>query len=234
MRICHTLALQMTFAEVSPAEDRGASNFRGHAMKLYFAPMTCSLSPHIVLRELGLPFELIRVNNQTKRTADGRDFRDINPKGYVAALQLDNGEVLTEGPAILQFLADQVPRNTLAPAVGTWERIRLQEHLNFIGSEIHGTSAPLFSAEIPEAVKAIFRQKLCKRLDYLERILADRNYLMASFGVADAYLFTVLTWLPTFDIDIAKWPALATYMQRIGARPSVHAAIAAEAATQPV
>ncbi|MCP1476466.1 glutathione S-transferase [Pseudomonas sp. EB276 TE3739] len=203
-------------------------------MKLYFAPMTCSLSPHIVLRELGLPFELIRVNNQTKRTADGRDFLEINPKGYVAALQLDNGEVLTEGPAILQFLADQVPGNTLAPAVGTWERIRLQEHLNFISSEIHGASAPLFSAEIPQAVKAIFRQKLCKRLDYLERILADRNYLMGSFGVADAYLFTVLTWLPTFDIAIAEWPALASYLKRIGARPSVLAAIAAEAATQPV
>ncbi|MED7670600.1 glutathione transferase GstA [Pseudomonas moraviensis subsp. stanleyae] len=203
-------------------------------MKLYFAPMTCSLSPHIVLRELGLPFELIRVNNQTKRTADGRDLREINPKGYVAALQLDNGEVLTEGPAILQFLADQVPENALAPAAGTWERTRLQEHLNFISSEIHGASAPMFSAEIPEPVKAIFRQKLFKRLDYLNLHLDCKDYLMSSFGVADAYLFTVLTWLPTFDIDIAEWPALATYMQRIGARPSVVAAIAAEEATLPV
>ena len=234
MRICHTLAPQMTFAEVSPAGDRGASTFWGHAMKLYFAPMTCSLSPHIVLRELGLPFELIRVNNQTKRTADGRDFLEINPKGYVAALQLDNGEVLTEGPAILQFLADQVPGNTLAPAVGTWERIRLQEHLNFISSEIHGASAPLFSAEIPKAVKAIFRQRLFKRLDYLNVQLGSQDYLMGSFGVADAYLFTVLTWLPTFNIAIAEWPALASYMKRIGARPSALAAIAAEEATSPV
>lgn len=203
-------------------------------MKLYFAPMTCSLSPHIVLRELDLPFELIRVNNQTKRTADGRDFHEINPKGYVAALQLDNGKVLTEGPAILQFLADQVPGNALAPTAGTWERARLHEHLNFISSEIHGISAPLFSAEIPEPVKAIFRQKLFKRLDYLERTLTGRDYLMINFGVADAYLFTVLTWLPTFNIDISEWPALATYMQRIGARPSLLAAIAAEAATLPV
>ncbi|WP_434765753.1 glutathione transferase GstA [Pseudomonas triticicola] len=203
-------------------------------MKLYFAPMTCSLSPHIVLRELGLPFELIRVNNQTKRTSEGRDFHETNPKGYVAALQLDNGEVLTEGPAILQFLTDQVPGNGLAPAAGTWERARLQEHLNFISSEIHGVSAPLFSVEIPDTVKAIFRQKLFKRLDYLNLLLDRKDYLMDTFGIADAYLFTVLTWLPTFNIDISEWPALATYMQRIGARPCVLAAIAAEAATQPV
>lgn len=234
MRICHTLALQMTFAEVLPAEDCGASTFNGLAMKLYFAPMTCSLAPHIVMRELRLPFEMIRVNNQTKRTADGRDLREINPKGYVAALQLDNGEVLTEGPAILQFLADQVPGNDLAPAAGTWQRARLQEHLNFISSEIHAASAPLFSLEIPEPVKAIFRQKLFKRLDYLEGTLTDRDYLTGGFGVADAYLFTVLNWLPTFSIDISEWPALATYMQRIGARPSVLAAIAAEEATLPV
>ncbi len=234
MRICHTLALQMTFAKVLPAVDRGASTFKGHAMKLYFAPKTCSLAPHIVLRELGLPFEMILVNNQTKRTADGRDFREINPKGYVAALQLDNGEVLTEGPAILQFLADQVPGSDLAPAAGTWQRARLQEHLNFISSEIHAASAPLFSAEIAQPVKAVFRQRLFERLDYLNLQLDRKNYLMDTFGIADAYLFTVLTWLPTFDIDIAEWPALATSMQRIGARPSVLAAIAAEAATLPV
>ncbi|RON81010.1 glutathione transferase GstA [Pseudomonas fluorescens] len=203
-------------------------------MKLYFAPMTCSLSPHIVLRELGLPFELVRVNNQSKRTADGHDFRDINPKGYVAALVLDNGEVLTEGPAILQFLLDQVPGNTLAPAQGSWERTRLQEHLNFISSEIHGGSAPLFNVQIPESVKTIFRHTLFKRLDYLSQQLSAQDYLMGKFGVADAYLFTVLKWLPTFAIDIHDWPALARYMQRIDTRPSVLAAIAAEAATQPV
>ena len=203
-------------------------------MKLYFAPMTCSLSPHIVLRELGLPFELVRVNNQSKRTADGQDFREINPKGYVAALVLDNGEVLTEGPAILQFLLDQVPGNTLAPPQGSWQRTRLQEHLNFISTEIHGGSAPLFNVQIPEAVKTIFRHTLFKRLDYLSQQLSAQDYLMGKFGVADAYLFTVLKWLPTFGIDIHDWPALARYMQRIDTRPSVLAALAAEAATQPV
>ena len=203
-------------------------------MKLYFAPMTCSLSPHIVLRELGLPFELIRVNNQTKRTADGRDFREINPKGYVAALVLDNGEVLTEGPAIVQYLADQAPVQALAPANGSWERSRLQEHLNFISSEIHGGSAPLFNGDLPEPVKAIFKDKLFKRLDFLSQALTAQDYLMGTFNVADAYLFTVLTWLPAFNIDIKDWPALAAYMQRIGERPSVQAAIAAEQATQAV
>ncbi|TFH79831.1 MULTISPECIES: glutathione transferase GstA [Pseudomonas] len=203
-------------------------------MKLYFAPMTCSLAPHIVLRELALPFELIRVNNQTKRTADGRDFREINPKGYVAALMLDNGEVLTEGPAILQYLADLAPAQGLAPANGTWERSRLQEHLNFISSEIHGGSAPLFSSEIPESSKTVFKHKLFKRLDYLNRILATQPFLMQVFGVADAYLFTVLKWLPTFSIAIEDWPALANYMTRIAERPGVIAAIAEEEATQSV
>lgn len=203
-------------------------------MKLYFAPMTCSLAPHIVLRELALPFELIRVNNQTKRTADGRDFHEINPKGYVAALMLDNGEVLTEGPAILQYLADLLPGQALAPANGTWERSRLQEYLNFISSEIHGGSAPLFSREIPESTKTIFKHKLFKRLDYLNRLLTTQPYLMPAFGVADAYLFTVLKWLPTFSIAIEDWPALANYMTRIAERPSVRAAIAEEEATQPV
>lgn len=203
-------------------------------MKLYFSPMTCSLSPHIVLRELGLPFDLIRVNNKTKATADGQDFRDINPKGYVAALMLDNGEVLTEGPAILQYLADLVEGHSLAPANGTWERARLQELLNFITSEVHGGSAPLFNAEIPEATKDIFRQKLCKRLDYLNAGLGPQDYLLGAFGLADAYLFTVLNWLPFFDMDIKDWPALASFMERVAARPSVQAALAAEAATQAV
>lgn len=203
-------------------------------MKLYFAPMTCSLAPHIVLRELGLAFELIRVNNQSKRTADGQDFRDINPKGYVAALVLDNGEVLTEGPAILQYLADQAPESALAPALGSWERIRLQEYLNFISTEIHGGCAPLFDAQIPQATKAMFTDKLFKRLDYLNRRLVDQDYLLGAFGVADVYLFTVLGWLPNFNIDLQDWPALAAHSRRVAARPSVLAAIAAEAATQPV
>ncbi|MCY1524200.1 Glutathione S-transferase GST-6.0 [compost metagenome] len=203
-------------------------------MKLYFAPMTCSLSPHIVLRELGTPFELIRVNNKTKRTADGRDFRDINPKGYVAALVLDNGEVLTEGSAILQFIADAHPEAGLAPANGTWERVRVQELLNFITSEVHSGSAPLFNSDLPEEAKAIFRKKLFKRLDYLSQVIGEQDYLTGRFGVADAYLFTVLKWLPAFQIDIQKWPVLARFVQRMEKRPAVQAAIAAEEATAPV
>jgi glutathione S-transferase len=183
-------------------------------MKLYFAPMTCSLSPHIVLRELDIAFGLIQVDNKTKRTADGEDFLAINPKGYVAALM---------------YLADQVPGNHLAPANGTWERVRLQEWLNFISSEIHGGCAPLFNAEILETTKAIFKQKLFRRLDYLAGALEQHRYLQGDFSLADAYLFSVLKWLPFFAIDIEDWPPLASYMARIDTRPSVMAAIEAEA-----
>ncbi|PLR40660.1 glutathione transferase GstA [Chimaeribacter californicus] len=203
-------------------------------MKLYFAPMACSLASHITLRELNLPFELVRVNNQTKRTAEGGDFRAINPKGYVAALVLENGEVLTEGPAILQYLADQVPGSALAPAAGSWERVRLQEWLNFITTEIHGGSAPLFNAALPEEAKVMFRTRLFTRLDYLNTQLDGQDYLMGQFGVADAYLFTVLGWLPVFNIDIQQWPVLARFRDRVGARPAVQAALAAEEASTPV
>lgn len=159
------------------------------SMKLYYAPHTCSLSPLIVLNELGLPHELIKVDNQSKRTADGRDFRTINPKGYVAALELENGEVLTEGPAIIQYLADLKPEAALAPPAGSWERVRLQEILNFITSEIHAGVAPLFNSELPEAARTIFRDRLSRRMSVLETTLQQRAYLMgATFSVADAYL----------------------------------------------
>lgn len=198
-------------------------------IKLYYAPHTCSLSPHIVLRELGLPFELVRVNNSTRRTADGRDFRDINPKGYVAALELANGEVLTEGPAIAQYLADLKPELGLAPPAGSWERVRLQEWLNFITSEIHAGSAPLFNPALPEPVLAIFRDKLFRRFDFLETTLARQPWLLGGrFGVADAYLFTVLGWCRVFNIDLARWPAMNAYVETIGARPAVREALMAE------
>ncbi|WP_317201602.1 glutathione transferase GstA [Janthinobacterium sp.] len=199
-------------------------------MKLFFAPQACSLSPHIVLRELGLPFELVRVDNLSKRTADGRDFLEINPRGYVAALQLENGEVLTEGPAIVQYLADLKPEAGLAPANGSWQRVRLQECLNFIGTELHAGAAPLFNAALPEPVRALFRDKLRRRLTQLAPQLARQEYLLGGrFGVADAYLFTVLGWMPRFGIELAEWPPLARYVERIGARASVRAALAAEA-----
>ncbi|WP_454669086.1 glutathione transferase GstA [Achromobacter kerstersii] len=201
-------------------------------MKLYYAPDTCSLSPHIVLRELGLPFTLVRVNNQTKRTADGGDFLAINPKGYVAALQRDDGQVLTEGPAIVQYLADLKPEAGLAPPNGSWERSRLQEWLNFISTEIHGGFGPLFNRVLPQAAREWWLARLEKRLDYLAGALDAQPYLAGSrFGVADAYLYTVLRWAAFFDISLTRWPALAGYMSRVGERASVQAALAAEGLT---
>lgn len=204
-------------------------------MKLYFAPDTCSLSPHIVLQELGMPYELVRVNNRTKRTSTGEDFLAINPKGYVAALELETGEVLTEGPAIVQYLADLKPEAGLAPAAGTLARVRLQEWLNFITSEVHAGSSPLFDRALPEAALVIFRNRLFRRLDFIEANLASRDYLMGDgFTVADAYLFTVLGWMKGFSIDLDRWPAIALYMQRIDTRASVQTAFAREAESPPV
>ncbi|MGK3226630.1 glutathione transferase GstA [Enterobacter soli] len=199
-------------------------------MKLYYAPDTCSLSPHIVLRELGLEFELVKVDNRSKRTADGRDFLTINPKGYVAALELDDGKILTEGPAIVQYLADLEPESGLAPGAGTWERVRLQEWLNFITSEIHAGSALLFNSSLPEEVKSLYREKLFRRFNFLEEQLKGKTCLMgAAFSVADAYLYTVLGWCKFFAIDLNNWPGLSAYMDRIHARPAVQAALRAEA-----
>lgn len=198
-------------------------------MKLYFSPNACSLASHIALRELALPFELIRVDNQKKLTADGDDFLQINPKGYVAALQLDNGEVLTEGAAILQYLADRVPAAGLAPANGSWERVRLQEWLNFVSSEIDGGLGVLFKDAIPDEVKALFKATLFKRFAILVQTLERQDYLLgAQYSVADAYLFVVLRWAGLFDIDLQQWPALAKFQQRVGERPAVIAALAAE------
>lgn len=194
-------------------------------MKLYYAPHTCSLSPLIVLSELGLSHELIKVDNQSKHTADGRDFRAINPKGYVAALELENGEILTEGPAIIQYLADLKQEAALAPPAGSWERVRLQEMLNFITSEIHAGVAPLFNTELPEAAQTIFRERLFRRISLLESTLRQRPYLMgATFTVADAYLYTVLGWFQFFAIDLNEWPALASYHASLANRPSIQAA----------
>lgn len=197
-------------------------------MKLYYAPQACSLAPHIVLRELQLPFVLIRVDNRSKRTASGEDFLAINPKGYVAALQLENGEVLTEGPAILQYLADLQPESGLAPALGSFERVRLQEWLNFISSEIHGGLGALFDERMPAQV---IKEKLFKRFAVLFEVLGRQDYLLAGgFSVADALLFVVLRWAGLFGIELEQWPALARFQDRIGKRPTVIAALAAEAA----
>ena len=199
-------------------------------MKLYFSPNACSLAPHIVLRELALPFELVRVDNQAKTTADGDDVLQINPKGYVAALQLDNGEVLTEASAILQYLADLKPAAHLAPANGSWERVRLQEWLNFIASEVHGGLAIFFNDAIQGDLRAMFVAKVHKRFAILVQTLERQDYLLGSqYSVADAYLFVVLRWAGLHAIDLQQWPALAAFQQRIGERQTVIAAMAAEA-----
>ncbi|MFL1494923.1 glutathione transferase GstA [Pseudomonas antarctica] len=198
-------------------------------MKLYFAPNACSLAPHIVLHELALPFDLVLVDNTAKTTANGEDFLQINPKGYVAALQLDNDEVLTEASAILQYLADLKPAAELAPANGSWERVRLQEWLNFIASEIHGGLAIFFNAAIQGDVRAMFLATLYKRFAILVQTLESQDYLLGEqYSVADTYLFVVLRWADFHDIDLQQWPALAAFQQRIGKRQSVIAALASE------
>jgi glutathione S-transferase len=198
-------------------------------MKLYFAPGACSLSPHIVLEEAGLAVETEQVNNQEKKTKSGKDYCTVNPKGQVPALQLDNGEMLTEGPVIVQYLADQKPASGLVPAAGTIERYRVQEWLNFITSELHKSFGPIFRPTTPDAYKTISRENLGKRFDWLDKQLAGKQYLMGDkFTVADAYLFTVLRWSPRVEIDISKWSNLKAYVDRVAARPKVQAAMKAE------
>ena len=198
-------------------------------MKLFYKPGACSLSPHIVLEESGLPYESESVDLKTKVTASGADFLAINPKGYVPALLLDSGELLTEGPAIVQYLADQVPAMRLAPANGTLERYRLQSWLTFIGTELHKSFSPFFNPAAGDDWKAIARANLERRLAYTDAQLAGNSYLLGEdFTVADAYLFTVLSWAKFIKLDLAQWPNLATYQARVAARPKVQAALKAE------
>ncbi len=200
-------------------------------MKLYFSPGTCSLSPLITLSEAGLPFELERVAFATKTTKSGKDYRKINPKGFVPALELDDGRVLTEGPAIVQYLADLVPDKHLAPPPGSFERVRLQEWLNFISTELHKGYSPLFNKKIPDETKALFRETLATKLDFASQALSPSTFLLGdTFTVADAYLFTVLEWTKYVGLDLATWSVLLGYVERIAARPSVQAARAAEQA----
>lgn len=201
------------------------------AMKLYMVPGACSLSPHIVLRELGLPFELDKIDAKTKQTASGEDYRTVSPLGYVPALRLDDGRVLTEGVAIVQYLADQKPESALAPRPGTMERYRLVEWLNFIATELHKGFSPLFNPSLPEPMRAATIERLESRLAYVERRLEGRSYLLGeTFTVADAYLFVILTWLPYAKLDVARWPRLASYAEQIRSRPAVAEAMRIEAA----
>ncbi len=198
-------------------------------MKLYYSPGACSLSPHIVARELGLPIELRKVDTKAKTIEGGGDYLKVNARGYVPALELDNGEILTEGPAIVQYLADLVPQAGLAPKAGDFARYRLQEWLNFLTSEIHKQFSPLFKPTTPEDYKPIAKQNIATRFDWLEQQLAAKPYLMGDqFSVADAYLFVLLGWTGPTQIDLARWPNLAAFHKRVGARPKVQEALRAE------
>lgn len=201
-------------------------------MKLYFSPSACSLSPHIALREAGLDFQLVKVDLKNRKlSADGGDFTKINPKGYVPVLELDDGSRLTEGPAIVQFIADQKPESGLAPRSGTLERYRLQEWLTFINSEIHRGFSPLFKPNTPDDYKAVARENLRGRLAFVAEHLAKNEFLLGErFSVADGYLFTVLNWTQWMGIDLAQWPSLVDFQERVASRPAVKAALAAEAA----
>lgn len=198
-------------------------------MKLYYSPGACSLSPHIVLRESGLAFEPVLASTKTHQLADGTDYYTINPKGYVPLLELDDGQRLSEGPAIVQYVADQVPASGLAPAAGTMARYRVIEWLNFIATELHKSYSPLFNPAMPEEGKAVYRQRLAGRYQWVNEQLEGRDYLMgAQFTVPDAYLFTVTNWAPRVGVDLAGLAHLQAFQARVAARPAVQAAMRAE------
>ncbi|MBI3452522.1 MAG: glutathione transferase GstA [Rhodospirillales bacterium] len=198
-------------------------------MKLYFSPGACSLSPHIVLREAGLQFDLDRVDLSAKKTQAGADFLPVNPKGQVPVLEFDNGDRLTEGPAIVQYIADKNPKSGLIPEAGSMDRYRVQSWLNFITSELHKGFSPLFGSDTPEEYKKIGKTNLASRFVYLDKHLADKQYLMGDkFTAADAYCFTVVNWSNYQKIDLAQWPNLNAYMARVAARPKVQEAMKAE------
>ena len=198
-------------------------------MKLYYASGACSLSPHIVLLEAGLKATLVKVDTKTHKTEGGGDYYAVNPKGYVPLLELEDGDRLTEGPAIVQYIADRNPASKLAPAAGTMERYHLQEWLNFITAELHKQFSPLFQPTTPAEYKQMLKEKIGKRFDWVAEQLKGKDYLMGStFTVADAYLFTMLTWTKHVGIDLARWPVLTAYRARVAARPKVREAMISE------
>ena len=198
-------------------------------MKLYFAPGGCSLSPHIVLREAGLTFDLESVDLKAKKLKNGADYYQVNPKGQVPLLALEDGEMLTEGPAIVQYIADKAPASGLIPPAGSKERYRAQEWLNFISSELHKNFSPLFRPNTPDGYKPIAKENLANRFAYVDKHLSNRPYLVGDkFTVADAYLFTILNWTKFQSIDLAPWPNLLKFMARVGERPTVKDALRAE------
>jgi glutathione S-transferase len=202
-------------------------------MKLYYSPGACSLSPHIVLREAALAFEPVLASTKTHQLADGTDYYGINPLGYVPLLELDDGTRLREGPAIVQYVADQVPTRNLAPANGTLPRYRLQEWLTFIGTEVHKSFSPLFNPAMPEEGKKVFRDKLASRFQWIDGQLAGKEYLMGEhFTVADAYLYTVGRWTKPMKIDLSAMPNVQAHAARVEARPAVQEALKFEGLIQ--
>jgi len=197
-------------------------------MKLYYSPGACSLSPHIALHEAGLAHELVRVDLKAKKTEGGDDYTKINPKGQVPALQLDNGELVTEGPVIVQMIADKAQAKNLAPANGSAERYKLQEWLNFITTELHKNFSPLFQPVIPDEVKNFFRDRIKGKFKYADSQLGN-DYLMGKqFSVADAYLFTVTNWAPNVGVDLTEFKNLEAFNARMRARPAVQDALKGE------
>lgn len=198
-------------------------------MKLYYSTGACSLAAHIALREAGMTFDLVLAPTKTHKLPDGSDFYAINPLGYVPVLELDDGTRLREGPAIVQYIADQVPHKHLAPANGTLPRYRVQEWLTFISTELHKGFSPLFNPAVPDEVKGVFRDKLISRLLWVNGELEGKQYLMGDdFCVADAYLYTVSRWTVPMKIDLSGMPNLVAFQQRMQARPAVQEALAAE------
>jgi glutathione S-transferase len=198
-------------------------------MKLYYFNGACSLSPHIVAVEAGIPITLVKVDVKTKKTADGADYLAINSKGAVPALQLDDGRVLTEGPAIVQYLADSKPDSKLAPKAGSFERYQLMEILNYITSEIHKTFSPLFNPATSSEIREATTATLGKKFDWISNFLGKKQYLLGdTFTIADAYLFTVVNWTNFVKVDLSKWPVLVAYQARVAARPKVQEALKAE------
>ena len=198
-------------------------------MKLYYSPGACSLSPQIVLQESGLAYEPVLASTKTHQLADGTDYYTINPLGYVPLLELDNGARLREGPAIVQYIADQVPEKNLAPANGSFERYKLQEWLNFIGTEIHKGFGPLFKPTTPENYKPIALEALTKRLQWVDEQLAGKSYLLGEqFSVADAYLYTVSRWAGFVGLDLSGMANILAFQQRMAQRPAVQAALKIE------
>ena len=198
-------------------------------MKLYYLKGACSLASYISLIEAGLDFQATAIDRATKKTSEGEDFMSVSSKGYAPALRLDDGQVLTENLAVLQYIADRAPQSKLAPPAGTLERYRLVEWLAFINSEVHKAISPLFSPGASDDVKNFARGNLVKRLDWLDAQFGGRPFLTGEdFTVADAYLFVVLGWFGRVGLDINKWPVLQAFHARVGARPSAQKAMKAE------